>query len=322
MDFSVRSLHNKNYVWDEQAEIRLMKYLHLDYPLYGGSQILDLPSITDDLHKKLIDLLERENVKEFNKIRFTILDKILDISNLDFSKKNLSGIYLNGVIANHTNFASTDLSLSNFSQAALSQTDFTNSNLTDALFMYSNLEFAIFYKANLSRTIFTGANISNGILEDSVLNQTIFIDSNLRDAKVPKKIGNENVFIQFANIKKTLWEEMTEKLLYKDDNMRKRTIDMLITEALRLVDLNRLDEALIFLDQSLEIDPNHVMANYDKGFILHRLGRYDEALKFFNKTLDIKPNHINALIGKGGIFGDLAKYKEAMKWYNSFRNRT
>ena len=57
-----------------------------------------------NLNRKGIELLNTEKIIEFNRFRMENLTFKLDLNNHDFSGKNFSSAFLNGVICNNTNF--------------------------------------------------------------------------------------------------------------------------------------------------------------------------------------------------------------------------
>ena len=63
--------------------------------------------------------------------------------------------------------------------------------------------------------------------------------------------------------------------------------------------LSKHQEAIEWYDKALKIDPNNVIALYDKGFALNNLGKYEEAIEWYDKALKIDPNNVDALNNKG-----------------------
>jgi len=47
------------------------------------------------------------------------------------------------------------------------------------------------------------------------------------------------------------------------------------------------------------MDPNDVKALYNKGNALYDLEKYEEAIVYYDKALEIEPNHVDALNNKG-----------------------
>ncbi len=100
--------------------------------------------------------------------------------------------------------------------------------------------------------------------------------------------------------------------------------------------LERFDEAITYVDKSLEKDPNNSYVYLLKGRILNSLGRYEEAIECYNRFIDkkMKPDAwVNeemsqaamtlnevwsdyALTLKGNTLSSLARYEEAISCYN------
>jgi len=53
----------------------------------------------------------------------------------------------------------------------------------------------------------------------------------------------------------------------------------------------RYDEALVFSQKAVELDPLSIDANLNVGYCLRQLGRFDEALASYERALEIDPNH-------------------------------
>ncbi len=61
-------------------------------------------------------------------------------------------------------------------------------------------------------------------------------------------------------------------------------------KAWSLANINKNEEALTFVEKSLEIEPNNIAAMDTKGFILYNLGKYHESISWYDKALEINPN--------------------------------
>ena len=87
-------------------------------------------------------LLTEGRIQEFNSWRMMAknLRVKLDFSNRDFSGKDMSRAFLNGVIADRASFANADLTRSNLVQASLNGTDFQGANLNETLLMYAEMK--------------------------------------------------------------------------------------------------------------------------------------------------------------------------------------
>ena len=78
-------------------------------------------------------------------------------------------------------------------------------------------------------------------------------------------------------------------------------------------ELGNLDSALVYFDQSLEIEPEFFSVLKDKVLVLFKLGKLDQAIENFNQALKIEPKYAAALAGRGQVFQDLGELKKAEK---------
>lgn len=93
------------------------------------------------------------------------------------------------------------------------------------------------------------------------------------------------------------------------------SIHVLNVIALSLETLGRIDELLETCDKILEIDSNHIVANYHKGFSLIKSGEYKDALNYFENCLKTNPDP-DILYGMGFCLEKLGKNEDALKYYN------
>jgi tetratricopeptide (TPR) repeat protein len=84
--------------------------------------------------------------------------------------------------------------------------------------------------------------------------------------------------------------------------------------------LNRVDDALMFLDRSLDITPKNTIALLNKGFILERIDEVEESNSCYDEILTVDPKNKFALTNKAfnliriGYFEDaLTLVEEALK---------
>lgn len=125
-----------------------------------------------NLKDKLIQLLQSENVDDFNSTVETNNIKDFDLSEMDFSSLNLKGI----------NLSSFDLTGSDFSEGSLESADLTNSNLTSVKFTGTNLQYCNFNYSNLSGANFNKANLTEADFSEANLSGTDFREADLTDA--------------------------------------------------------------------------------------------------------------------------------------------
>jgi len=96
-----------------------------------------------------------------------------------------------------------------------------------------------------------------------------------------------------------------------------QNIDDMITAGKDAIASGNLDEANIYFERVLEIDPENVSAlnNLSNNYI--RLNNFEQAEIFLDKLLNIVPNHVNSLINKGTILVQDDKNYESLKYFYS-----
>lgn len=76
----------------------------------------------------------------------------------------------------------------------------------------------------------------------------------------------------------------------------------------------RFSQALDFLDQVIESDPNHFMAYNNKGNVLKSLKKIDEAIDCYKKSLSINTGYSVALTNLCLILNEQEQLDEALKY--------
>ena len=76
------------------------------------------------------------------------------------------------------------------------------------------------------------------------------------------------------------------------------------------------ENAMLFLNDALKTDPNHVTAIYNKGLVFLELDKPNEVLVWFEKNQDVEPKDIFALNDIGRILLKLEKPEEALVWFD------
>ena len=90
----------------------------------------------------------------------------------------------------------------------------------------------------------------------------------------------------------------------------------LISLLVSLLQEERYEESLPYLDKILEINPNHTSALLNKGSALIVLDRSNESIAYFDRLLAIEPNNIKALTSKAAAFSNMGEYVKALELYN------
>ena len=83
-----------------------------------------------------------------------------------------------------------------------------------------------------------------------------------------------------------------------------------------LVSEKRFNEAIIYLDKILELEPENVKALTNKAGLLAQLGNYSKSIILSNKVLEIDPERISALTNKAISLKMLKEYEESFLTYS------
>ena len=110
--------------------------------------------------------------------------------------------------------------------------------------------------------------------------------------------------------------QQSKELLFKA-----REIDHLDPSPLRLLAVVaamefEFHDALILIDQVIELDPENAIAYSNRGNILKELGKYEEALHALDIAIQLAPAYAEAYCNKGNVLQELHRYEEALAWYD------
>ncbi len=90
--------------------------------------------------------------------------------------------------------------------------------------------------------------------------------------------------------------------------------------ALCLAEIGIIDEALLYFDQGIAVEPDYATIYHNKGWLLNNIGRHTEAIKCFQKALQLEPgravtydNLADAKANLADFKGALADYREVLK---------
>ena len=98
--------------------------------------------------------------------------------------------------------------------------------------------------------------------------------------------------------------------------MLQSKISRLLTNASELCEDRKYAKALKYYDKVLQIEPDNLKANVDKGVTLQNLGCISKAIQMYEKALILEPENLDALINMGSALHTLEKYTEAIYFYN------
>jgi predicted Zn-dependent protease len=94
--------------------------------------------------------------------------------------------------------------------------------------------------------------------------------------------------------------------------------DAKVQRAIALIELDRSEEALAALDESIQQDPDNMDLHFEKGQLLFRLERWEEAAKALEPVVEAEPENEHALFRYGRALLRTEQYKkvvEALKPY-------
>ena len=152
-----------------------------------------------------LTLLLEENVNEFNEWRLKNLTLKLDFTETDFSNKDISKAYLNGITFTDCNFTNSIVMGTNFVQSNLTRTNFESSDMSEALIMYATVRDSNISKSQLSNTNFMWSDLQNSDFRQSNMYKTIFVEADLRNANT-EGLDKNNAYLKYAKLKGTSWE--------------------------------------------------------------------------------------------------------------------
>ncbi len=103
------------------------------------------------------------------------------------------------------------------------------------------------------------------------------------------------------------------------DALNKNPSDYRISSRLGLMyqEAGLLDEALIYMNKSFELNPFNIDLINNRGILLYSSGRFDEAIKDFKHSLKVAPNFAKAWFNLGLVYTKKKDMANAEKCYRS-----
>lgn len=87
------------------------------------------------------------------------------------------------------------------------------------------------------------------------------------------------------------------------------------SQALKMINETKYDEAITYLDKILEIDPKNISALNNKGGILIKSGNYSNAINYFDEILKIDEYNTQALNNKAIALSKLQLYIQSLELF-------
>lgn len=122
-------------------------------------------------------------------------------------------------------------------------------------------------------------------------------------------LGKLNVLIKLEKV-----DEAVD--FYKSININTDDSEILNKFSVVLLKLNCFDDALYFVNKSLNSDSSNINSWINKGIILTQLEEYDDALYCYNKVLKIDSLNLTSLVNKGIIYKKLKQYDKSIQCYD------
>jgi uncharacterized protein YjbI with pentapeptide repeats len=155
--------------------------------------------------EEAVRLLTISDIGEFNRWRIKNFNVKLVIDGIDFSGKDISAAYLNGVSCVSAKFTHCNLSKVNLVQADLSNVNFEGANLTDGLLMYAEMKECNLLNTNLTGTNLMWANLQNSNMSGCTLSKTIFVYANLTNVRLDN-VDQNGAYLKYAKLNGTTWQ--------------------------------------------------------------------------------------------------------------------
>jgi tetratricopeptide (TPR) repeat protein len=97
---------------------------------------------------------------------------------------------------------------------------------------------------------------------------------------------------------------------------RREAAEQYVKHGEDMANANRLDEAIVYFDKALTIDPRNPFAWGDRALILDKQGKMDEALQSFSKSVTIDPKNAITWHNKGLTLLRLGRLQEGVECFD------
>ena len=119
-----------------------------------------------------------------------------------------------------------------------------------------------------------------------------------------------SIIILFGLVQDTHAQESSPPLI------EQKTMSELNSIIVTLLEEQRYEESLFYLDKILETHPNHKNALLNKGSVLVSLDRSEEAIPYYDRLLVIEPENIKGLTSKAVALVNTGEKLNALKLFN------
>ena len=119
-----------------------------------------------------------------------------------------------------------------------------------------------------------------------------------------------SIIVLFGLVQDTHAQESSPPLI------EQKTMSELNSIIVTLLEEQRYEESLFYLDKILETHPNHKNALLNKGSVLVSLDRSEEAIPYYDRLLVIEPENIKGLTNKAVALVNTGEKLNALKLFN------
>ena len=117
-----------------------------------------------------------------------------------------------------------------------------------------------------------------------------------------------------------IWEELQQEMLQNEmedeaENAAKRELEVRFNKCFILFKLDKKEEALAIIEDTIQKKPDDIKATFSKGFILFNIGQYEEALRILDKAISLDPEYPDAWCCKANTLYQLERFEEALESY-------
>ena len=103
---------------------------------------------------------------------------------------------------------------------------------------------------------------------------------------------------------------------YSTLSLEEENMDELYSNLVLLLQEEKFEKALPYLDKILEVQPNNVPILLNKGSVLIALDRSDESITYFDRLLKIEPDNIKGLTSKAAALANIGETQSALDLYD------
>ena len=103
---------------------------------------------------------------------------------------------------------------------------------------------------------------------------------------------------------------------YSTLSLEEESVNELYSNLVLLLQEEKFEKALPYLDKILEVQPNNVPILLNKGSVLIALDRSDESITYFDRLLKIEPDNIKGLTSKAAALANIGETQSALDLYD------